>query len=109
MPHCLLTRGLDVWAGMQVRGMGRAACLLGGLYLLAKGKIQDIFGHDLKKESKEKRSSEHRKFLPEVNAGAGEGRMTLEPQPVPAFWGTCGSEAVLSVARGRLLEDILRA
>ena len=53
--------------------MGRAACLLGGLYLLAKGKIQDIFGHDLKKESKEKRSSEHRKFLPEVNA-MGWGR-----------------------------------
>lgn len=89
--------------------MGRATCLLGGLYLLAKGKIQDIFGHDLKKESKEKRSSEHRKFLPEVSIGAGEGRMTLGPQPVPDFWGTRGSEAVLPVARGGLQEDILRA
>ena len=89
--------------------MGRAACSLGGLYLLAKGKIQDIFGHDLKKESKEERSSEHGKFLPEVSVGAREGRMTVEPQPVPAFWRTRGSEAVLSEARGGLQEDILSA
>lgn len=109
MAQCLLTRNPDIQAGTQVRGMGRVACLLGGLYLLAKGKIQDIFGHDLKKESKEERSSEHGKFLPEVSVGAGEGRMTLEPQPVPAFWGTRGSEAVLSVARGGLQEDILSA
>lgn len=76
---------------------------------MAKGKIQDIFGHDLKKESKEKRSSEHRKFLPEVSIGAGEGRMTLGPQPVPGFWGTRGSEAVLPVARGGSRRTFWRA